>query len=509
MAAYGSDWDEGAFDEEVLDNRASGSTNSFAIPPPKGPRKKVKTHEPCIVCLDPASRRSVKHRWGACCRKDVEAAEVAACSGGEQQLQTWNDSKQDDETFRECVLAYKLKCPSKGPGCKRGHFDFVAFHKHKFAQQGVRTFVEGEWFSEQEYVDHFEGQKKEAFARAEWLQKKADPKTPRKKVGAILKLGVILHDEFQIYKDVGTSNTRTQSTKAKNKYTAADLDQMDKSLYAQHEQFDATHYQNVLACDGGSGDLTNAVGMPEHMGSLKLGADDAGAYDPSPNKGPSEVRKCFHCKARLTSSAKFCADCGLPQAGADDIKAKRTKQFDVLEDGASARASQNRSLKDVLSHLRKSLSEAENVLCALSRVTGVDCDDFTELGGIVKSRALLACALLASDSETLPDNEGRLQKIIEQFNQKELDPIPMLSYESIQCEMVMKSSINKLGSTCDTKAEFDVQLQGIFEMIDLVSKLDAGLKSSTKKTSAALAQFMLSKVLHIALLGTITICNYA
>ena len=85
----------------------------------------------------------------------------------------------------------------------------------------------------------------------------------------------------------------------------------------------------------------------------------------------------------------------------------------------------------------------------------------------------------------------------------------MLSYESIQCEMVMKSSINKLGSTCDTKAEFDVQLQGIFEMIDLVSKLDGGLKSSTKKTSAALAQFMLSKVLHIALLGTITICNYA
>ena len=72
----------------------------------------------CVVCEQRCKKSHAK--WGACCRTDVDAVAADAERQGDEQLQVWYEANNTDFGLRTAVLSYKLSCPSRGQGQRRG-----------------------------------------------------------------------------------------------------------------------------------------------------------------------------------------------------------------------------------------------------------------------------------------------------------------------------------------------------------------------------------------------------
>ena len=81
----------------------------------------------CIICEQKCKKTHTK--WGACCRKDVEAAVTDAEKQDEEALDAFNEARKTDDGFRLAVLRYKTSCPSRGKGLSRGTMDWAEFAK--------------------------------------------------------------------------------------------------------------------------------------------------------------------------------------------------------------------------------------------------------------------------------------------------------------------------------------------------------------------------------------------
>ena len=104
----------------------------------------------CVICS--CATKKAKNRWGNCCRKDVEAAEKSAIQGGDSNQAVWAEKKEQDDSLRQAVLAFRKASPAQGRGMKRNNFDWVSYKRvvEETKQQG--DGFEGEMMDKVEFV---------------------------------------------------------------------------------------------------------------------------------------------------------------------------------------------------------------------------------------------------------------------------------------------------------------------------------------------------------------------
>ena len=115
----------------------------------------------CQICLKPCKRS--RKRYGACCRKDCEAAESSALRQGGEEQAAWKRCYSDVAKWRQAVLEYKLSCPAQGRGKARAEFKFTRLEQRDETSVSFRRGFDGEFMSFDQFLAFQREKKKERF----------------------------------------------------------------------------------------------------------------------------------------------------------------------------------------------------------------------------------------------------------------------------------------------------------------------------------------------------------
>lgn len=203
--------------------------------------RKGQTSKVCRLCQEEKGKDGFSGSKDSCkeCWPDFEASRRDAVR--QQELETWNEINKDDELMREFIEDWRRATPlRRGPGNRRGGYQFARFKKRIGVKRGVRRARAKVMLTKKQFVERMEAKgKPKAWAEAEFgrrLQGNTEWKVGTDEDTKLTTVQAYGSGKEEVYSDdfqEGAVEIETKAAKAFHKHVANLLEGLAEEPEAQ------------------------------------------------------------------------------------------------------------------------------------------------------------------------------------------------------------------------------------------------------------------------------------